>query len=535
MPPHKSKLPDGIESLPVTRWENCHQNFVHTFKRNASFKLRIPTGNDPQKQYHDTTKNFQWLIKHAIENNLSMRAMGNGWSFSDVAVCNGGLIDTKALRLSFNLNNSFVHPAYLQNGNSATDLFFVECGMSILDINEKLEQASNPKRSLKASGASNGQSMAGCISTGTHGSAFNVGAVHDTVVGLHVITSADKHVWIERKSKPVASDKMIEWLGAEAVRDDDIFNAVVVGFGSFGFIHGIMIETEPVFLLEQFRSGNIMYNDALKKAINTLDFSQIETLLPFALNTPDKELYHFEVIVNLQEFEPDNPEKGVYLKTMYKMPYTENRVIKPRDDKGLTYGDDLLGVIQKVIDGLGTGLSTVLLPKLVKQLFPLAFSAQESTVGTIGETFCNTKFRGKAASAAIGINASDASKTIEEIVQINKTLPFPGGVALRYVKGTDALLGFTHFPKTCILELDGVDSEMSRNFFKKIWNRLEALSIPYTLHWGKINFNLTPELITKMYGTEKVKQWKQCRAALLQEKERKVFNNDFIWRCGLAE
>jgi hypothetical protein len=52
--------------------------------------------------------------------------------------------------------------------------------MSILQINEKLEAAG---RSLKASGASNGQSIAGCISTGTHGAAFQVGAVHEAIVG----------------------------------------------------------------------------------------------------------------------------------------------------------------------------------------------------------------------------------------------------------------------------------------------------------------------------------------------------------------
>ena len=144
-----------------------------------------------------------------------------------------------------------------------------------MDLDEKLEQDSNPKRSLKASGASNGQSIAGCSSTGTHGAAFNVGAVHDAIVGLHIVTGPDRHVWLEKKSNPVASDEFIKWLGAEPIKDDDIFNSAVVSFGSFGFIHGMLIETEPVFLLEQFRTGNIVYNDALKLAMNDLDFSGI--------------------------------------------------------------------------------------------------------------------------------------------------------------------------------------------------------------------------------------------------------------------
>lgn len=525
-------LPNGIEQLPITIWENGHQNFVHHFKEGASFKLRIPTNSS--NPYLDTTKNFQWLIEYAIENNIQLRAMGNGWSFSEVGICEGGLVDTKALRLSYNLKNSFVAPEYLLKGKNAGDLFFAECGMSVLDIDEKLEIHSNPKRSLKASGASNGQTIAGCTSTGTHGSAFNVGAVHDSIVGLHIVVSPTRHVWIEKASNPVASDQFINWLGAECIKDDDMFNAAVVSFGCFGFIHGILVETEPIFLLEQFRAGDVVYDDSLKPAMNQLDFANILDRLPFPPNGAEKELYHFEILVNPQKFEPGNPDKGVFFKTMYKIPYSEDYTRIPRDDKGFTYGDDLLGVVQTVLDHLGSALSSKLVPSLVNKLFPLAFQSSEAMTGTIGETFSNTKFRGKAGSAAIGIHTSNASTVVEEIVKINEANPFPGALALRYVKGTDALLGFTHFDKTCILELDGVDSDLSRNFFEKVWERLEELSIPYTLHWGKINFRLSPELLQKMYG-DKLVTWKACRQALLDSDVQKVFTNNFMIKCGLTE
>ncbi len=528
----KAAFPEGIQKWPIEVWENGHQNFKHRFQKNTSFKLTLPDSlSNSADKYKATTKNFMWLIQYAINNQLNLRAMGNGWSFSEVAICNGGAIDTKALRLSFALRNSFISQDYLNSGKLSADLFFVQCGMSILQLNEKLEAAG---RSLKASGASNGQSIAGCISTGTHGAAFKVGAVHEAIVGLHIIVGPDRHVWLEKHSNPIASQEFINWLGAEKISDDDMFNAAVVSFGSFGFIHCIVLETEPVFLLEEHKSGEITYDLPLINTMNTLDFSSIENNLPYPLNTPGKELYHFEVIVNPHDFEPGNATKGVYIKTIYKIPYTMDYPRRIRDSKGFQYGDNTLGLIQTILDAVGGKISALLIPKLVNAMLPLAFKPAPAIFGTIGETFNNTKFRGKAASAAIGLNAKDVSKVLEEIIAINKQTPFTGAFAFRYVKGTKALLGFTKFPLTCILEMDGVEANISRNFYQTVWDRLEALNIPYTLHWGKLNFNLNAQRVRKMYGDEIVDKWNTCRRQLLDESTRKVFTNGFMERCGLA-
>ncbi len=532
--PKKTVLPEGLEKLAITKWENGHQNFRHTFKKGASFKITIPNSplNSTEK-YRATTNNFMWLIRHAIDNSISLRPIGSGWSFTEIAVCDGGVVDTKSLRLSFALKNSFVAPEYLAAGKTSADLFFVQCGMSILQLNEKLEVEAINKRSIKASGASNGQSVAGATSTGTHGSAFRVGAVHDSIVGLHMIVGPERHVWLEKKSNPVASDEFIQWLGAEKISDDDMFNAAVVSFGSFGFIHGILIETEPIYLLEEQRADDMTYDDALIKAMNHLDFTDLAIKLPFPPDSQDKQLYHFEVLINPHQFEPNDKSKGVYLKTMYKVPYRTDYPKRERDSKGFTYGENTLGVVQTIIDTLGPSLSDLLVPALVNKLFPLAFKASGDATGTIGETFNNTKFRGKAGSAAIGVDIKDSTRVLEIIIAANKQSAFPGGLALRYVKGTSALLGFTRFEKTCILELDGVDSGLSRKFYQAIWDKLDQENIPYTLHWGKFNFNLTPERIRKMYGDAAVDKWIACRHALLDDQSRKVFCNKIMGQWGL--
>ncbi|HSC54620.1 MAG TPA: hypothetical protein VLC98_13405 [Phnomibacter sp.] len=527
-------LPAGITplQLPKNIIENGHHNFKHALKANASFNLRLPLPFDQQvANYTATTKNFQWLIQHAIDNKFSLRALGNNWSFSEVAMADG-VIDTKELRCTFQPGPTHVVPAYTATGKTHRDTFFVQCGVSILDLNEKLEKENRGDRCIKASGASNGQTIAGATSTGTHGSAYQVGAVHDAIIGLHIITGPNEHVYIERKSYPVVTQSFINFLGARFIADDDMFNAAVVSFGCFGFVHGVLIETSPKFLLDKRTTKGIPYDKALRLAVNEWDFSGIEPSFPLPVQGPDHHMYHFEVLVNPFQFAPDDPAKGVFLKVIYKKPFVDGYP-KPLPNPKYQYGDELLGVISTVLDHLPDGAKEKLVPALVTKLLPMAFNPNESVQGTIGEIFTNTKFRGKAASAAIGVPTQFASAVVEAFVDMNRQFPFAGAVALRFVKGTKALLGFTHFEKTCVLEMDGVDSKTSREFFTKMWDKLDELQIPFTMHWGKINFGLNATRVEKMYGAANIATWKACRHQLLSADCRKVFTNAFMQQCGL--
>ena len=170
---------------------------------------------------------------------------------------------------------------------------------------------------------------------------------------------------------------------------------------------------------------------------------------------------------------------------------------------------------------------------LVNTFFQSTLRAAQPAPKTIGETFRHTRFKGKIASAALAIATSDIFRVIEIILELNAKQPFAGGIALRFVKGTAALLGFTKFEKSCVLEMDGVDAEITRSFFKEVWLRLEAKNISYTLHWGKLNFILNEQRVRRMYGDESVNKWLRCRASLLDASTRSVFTNDFMIQCGL--
>jgi hypothetical protein len=541
-------LPLGIEPFhPEDPWENAHQNFKHRFKPGASYTLRVFSNESRLEDYNATTANMQWLIRNAIQTNTPLRAMGNNWSFSPVAMCNGGMINTKALNLRFKLGNSSLSPAYLQSGKTKDDLLFVQCGMSMLELNEVLEL--QYRRSVKASGGSNGQSVAGAATTGTHGGALYTGAVHDTIVGLHVVTGPDRHAWLERASAPVVSDEFIYALGTEAIRDDDMFNAAINCFGSFGIIHGVMLETVPLFLLEEYRFDKVPYTQELQEAIANQDMVALRVFLnrladesglpehqkvKMPEESSTRRLYHLEVALNPHNFEKGSKEKGIYIRTFYKIPCPpEYRPVHNRIESGRTYSRDLNGIISQVLDAAGPTINMLTIKPLVNAFFQSTLRAAQPAPKTMGETFRYTRFKGQIASAALAVATSDVFRVIEVILEMNKERPFAGGIALRFVKGTPALLGFTKFDKSCVLEMDSVDANITRRFFEDVWLRLEALGVDYTLHWGKINFILNEQRVRRMYGDGNVDKWLNCRASLLDAATRRIFTNDFMIQCGL--
>ena len=204
-------IPAGVKPYqPDTPWKNVHENFSNNFTPDCSWILDHADASLSESDlYKRATENLKWIIGQSIGKSTTLRAIGANWSFSPVAMCNGGMLQTKGLDLIFNINETLVSPAYLGTGKTQQDLIFVECGTQIARLNKTLEIEHRPARCIRASGGSNGQTIAGCISTGTHGAALYTGAVHDSVVGIHLVTGPGTHVWLERESYPVASDKFI--------------------------------------------------------------------------------------------------------------------------------------------------------------------------------------------------------------------------------------------------------------------------------------------------------------------------------------
>lgn len=509
MPP---KLEPTLHVTKRRKWQNFHQTVEQTVARLVDvWNARPDVASFPA--YNATTAALQGLIGQALDDGLPLRALGGGWSFTPVAVTDGILVNTRPLNYQFLLAEQNLHA---DGARAADRLVFAQCGVSVAELNAKLMDRG---KSLRTSGASNGQTIAGALSTGTHGSALDVGGMQDSVVALHLITAPDRHVWLERASDPVLDDASVAFLGAEPVRDDALFEAALVSFGSFGIIHGVVLEVDDLFYLQQYRRQHAE-SPATWAALEHLDFSGLQGLGRPAGVRP----YFFQAVYN-----PYDRADGPYLTVMYREDERPAGSEPPGRSTEWRPGDSAADVIARFTD-----LSPALTPTLVNALLPAQYPNVDGKCGTWGETFWDTSRRGRVASTAMGIPLDRAREAVEALFDVNEEHTAPALFALRYVKASGATLAFTrHAPHAAVLEIDGPHSRGMLAFYEAAWERLRGLGIPVTFHWGKL-LPLDDTLPVHSYGADRVRAWTDARHALLPSaKLRKVFTNDMLHRLGL--
>jgi hypothetical protein len=498
-------------------WQGRHLSYQQQIEGYYKFNVYQPPAGERLEEYNRVTKELQDMIAEAVQTGKTLRAMGSSWSLSTVGMTQHKLINTKNLSLAFAVADEHISPAY--TGDRAK-LRFMETGASIGTINRYLFQH---RLSLKASGSNNGQTLAGAVSTGTHGSAFKFGALPDFVVGIHLITGPSTQVYLQRASYPVVEPSFAARLGAELRSDDTLFNAALVSFGSFGIIHGMMIETRELFLLHAYRSFQ-KFDAALKNAISTLNFSGLN------LPKPASDLYHFQVYFNPNEGTP--PEEAA-VSLMFEGPWTEAYEPPAWDDAEPGPGASGLEIIAALMGAIPGPLIGLAKPAVSAQI--RAHLEPYAITGTFIDLFRGEKTEGNVFVSDIGIPLSRSldALSIAFDTYANFETILPMTCMMRFVKGTKALLGYTKFDPTCTLEIDAINTPKTREYANAVWTNLEQAGIPFTMHWGKFNWFLTPARLQNVYG-ENVQKWIGSRETLLSPEVRKVFTNDFLKSVGLA-
>jgi hypothetical protein len=517
-----------IKDYTGKKWDTIHKNGPFDLKR-----LYITEhSDDPSLRlfelYNDAAVEIQRLIKEAADRNEGFRAYGSRWSMSSIAHQKDNLHMNAFLNIRLDIRPNECHPdtSYLPE-----NLFFFECGNIIKEISEYIDGFG---KSIKASGASNGQTIAGCISTGVHGSGLDAGAVQDFVVGLNIITGPNPEdiVYLERASKPALSDEFGAQLNARVIRDDALFNAALVGLGSFGFIHGVTIEAEDRFLLKRY-IRKIPKDQAMQLA-NTMNFKDGPVVVAEEVDEEGKPLrpYHYKVFINQYSKDSEYVVELMYKKKFFS-PYPD-----PFPVKRESLSQELISIFVKIAEKLPKAI-----PKLVKALEKTVLPVKDIekvVTGKLMEIFWDSEYKGPAFAISFGVDHRNASKVMELLGNLTvEKGPVPGIFAMRFVKQTQATLGFTKFPITSMIEINGITWEGNnripglKDVGKMMIDVLQENNIEFTIHWGKNAYWEFPGLLEYMFDADKIESWRAARNALLSDEMKQVFSNKFIQDLGL--
>lgn len=514
-----------------SEWDTLHNNGPFPLKTLYITELE-GEGNLPDKiaRYNDAAKEIQRLISETKASDQGFRAYGSRWSMNHIASHHDRMHYNGFMNMNLPV---FATDKHQGSPFEAENLFFFQCGNTIKRVSEVL---SAHGKSLKASGASNGQTIAGCISTGVHGSALDVGSVQDYVVGLNLITGPNPEdiVYLESKSKPALNDAFASKIASKIIRDDDIFKAALVSLGSFGFIHGVVIEAEPRFLLKRY-VRKIPKRLALELA-TTMDFKNSSFKIDTETDATGKPSrpYHYKVFIN-----PYSDEDDYVVEVMYKKPY-----VTPYPDpfpiiKESIYRD-LIYVFIKIAEKFPRSIPW-LIKRLRKTIMPLN-DLEKVVTGTLPEIFWDAPYQGAAFACSFGVDHRDAEKALKVLTNLTVNEgPIPGIFAMRFVKQSEATLAFTKFPITCMLEIDGVLWKKTRKIMsltqygRRMIEELKKHQIPFSLHWGKNADWKFPGLVDHMYDPVAIKSWKKARATLLSPEMQLLFSNKFTADTGLSK
>jgi hypothetical protein len=458
-----------------------------------------------------------------------VRAVGAGWSLSEAQKTTDYLIATQALNIVWTqFDRSYILDPF-EPGNQV----LVQCGAGVWNVNATLAKEG---LCLKTSGASDGQTMAGAISTGTHGAAINVGAMPDYVKALHIITASNKEYWIEGDTK-VVTDKFLQYYvpNAQRINSDSTLGAAVVSFGSFGIVHAILIEAEPLYYLEEWQDYFpwAEVNPLLVDPRKLGDYFNAKK----NANLDPAKLHHVQVVVNPYVTQPDDT---VTLKIMYKHPGAP----PPQPPLPHDYGqnEDLANFLGTATDILTKASGTI--PFIMRNLIDGALKASYSPLagyfGKPGDLFSGGigRLRPKGLSIEMGFQASQTQKAFDILLRTAMDIQFPGFVGIRYVKGSTATLAFTKFDMTSTIEIQSPYAHETLLYYDEALARLEEVGITVTLHWGQCNDYYTGDgaaKIRRRWGNDRVDAWIAARNSILTTQElRDRFSNELTANCGLS-
>ncbi|HEX7902548.1 MAG TPA: D-arabinono-1,4-lactone oxidase [Chitinophagaceae bacterium] len=188
----------------------------------------------------DSLSDIIQVVKEAEEKKV--RAIGSGHSFSDVAVTNDYFIDIDNLTTV-----KFADPHLIKTQFHNLALIESEAGIVLKELNKKLDALNV---ALINMGGIDKQTLAGVISTATHGTGKDLPSIPGFVRSLTIVAAGGKVYRIE-PTEGITNPAFFNDPNIKLIQDDATFYSVLVSFGCAGIIYSCIIEVKQQYYLRE--------------------------------------------------------------------------------------------------------------------------------------------------------------------------------------------------------------------------------------------------------------------------------------------
>ena len=458
-----------------------------------------------------TVDELSQLVVEAEQRGLAVRAVGAGHAWSDIALTDGIVVDPANLSGLLDLDDGTLRA--LPPGGPP--LVRVLGGTHIHDLNDQLRAR---ELALRNMGGYDAQTIAGVISTSTHGSGLTFGPFPDMVRSLDLVIAGGEKVRVEPAegvTDPGAFGAVRAAEGWRLIQDDDTFHSAVCGLGTLGIVHSLVLEVRDRFWMNELR--NVVSWEAIRDTV-----------------TPDGVLgdfEHYELFLN-----PYANKDG----THHMLVTTREACAEPPDEespgRGLVH--PLLELEASLpITGVVLRFLARHLPGLVIKRFDHVLDSMQEREGyrsisykvfNIGEANHLPAY-----SMELGVTLQDdrhlaavdrilASAERWKQQRVYHTSP----IALRFVAPSKAYASMMYDQPTMMIELIMVaDSHRGEELLASYERDLADLGV--RPHWGQINA-LTPGRVSELYP-----RWDTWLATAARFNASGVFDAPFTRRIGI--
>ncbi len=394
----------------------------------------------------------------AAEAGRKVSVAGSGHSFTEAAMSEGTMVDVGALD-------------GVIEADRTSGLVKVGGGTVLADLNEELSRLGLAMENL---GDIDRQTIAGAISTGTHGTGAKLRNISAQVEGMEL----------------VLGDGSVRELSAEA--DTELLRAARVGIGALGAISAVTLRCVPAFVLHRVDSP-----------------CPREAVLG-AFQQRAEENDHFE---------------------LFTFPYADSALVLERNrvegpprprGKAAAYLNDIVleNWALEAISAAGKAF-----PRAIPMLSRLA--ARLASGGTATDRsdriFANER-RVRFTEMEYGVpreHGPEAARRVIEWVRSNRYLVF-FPIEMRVTAGDDALLSPSHERDTAYIAVHQYRGMEWRPYFEAVESIMDSYG--GRPHWGKRHFQTAATL------SERYPRWADFQAARDELDPGRVFTNEYAKR-----